>query len=169
MITIPEKNEYGEYYERYISIVNDDDIGELLLSQIEELRFIIKQIPEEKLALPYSEGKWTYKQLLGHINDTEKIMFYRALCIARGETRSFPGFDQDLYTDAAEFNEVLLSDLIEDFGHIRHSVAFFLKNLSKEAGLNIGKVNGQTTSVRALLYIIPGHFKHHMDILNNII
>lgn len=169
MITAPEKNEYGEYYKKYISSVKKDDIAELLLSQIEELRFLLKQIPEKRLILPYAEGKWSYKQLLGHINDTEKIMFYRALCVARNEKHPLPGFDQDAYNNAADFNEVTLSDLLEDFGHVRRSIAYFLKNLSKEALLRSGNINGQTTSVRALLYIITGHFKHHIDILHKII
>src|SRR5690554_329987 len=114
MITPPEVNEYGEYYEKYVSKVRGSDIAELLLSQVEELRFIIEQIPEEAAVQPYAPQKWTYKQLLGHLNDTEKIMFFRALCVARNEQQPLPGFDQDGYVNAANFNDAPLSDLLED-------------------------------------------------------
>src|SRR5690554_45812 len=133
MITPPEMNEYGEYYEKYISKIRGSDVAELLLSQVEELRFVVKQLTEERAVKPYAPDKWTYKQLLGHINDTEKIMFFRALCVARNEQQALPGFDQDDYVRAADFNNVHLSDLMEDFEYIRRSIAYFLKHLSKEA------------------------------------
>src|SRR5690606_29460157 len=105
MITTPDSDEYGEYYENYISRVRGQDIYALIISQVEELRFFFKQISEEQSIKSYQEGKWTYKQLLGHINDTEKIMFFRALCLARNEQQPLPGFDQDIYVNAANFNE----------------------------------------------------------------
>lgn len=168
MITPPEVNEYGEYYEKYISKVRGSDIAELLLSQVEELRFVVEQMTEEAANQPYAPHKWTYKQLLGHINDTEKIMFFRALCLARDEQQAFPGFDQDAYVNATDFNDVPLPDLVEDFQHIRHSMAYFLKHLSNEALLRQGTINSQLTSVRSLLYIIPGHFEHHLEILKGV-
>src|SRR5690606_35944861 len=109
MLAAPEKTEYGEYFDTYISKVRGSDIAELLLSQVEELRFLVDQLTEEKAIQPYAPGKWTYKQLLGHINDTEKIMFFRALCIARNEQKAFPGFDQDDYVQVANFDDVPLS------------------------------------------------------------
>ena len=168
MITPPEEDEYGTYYEKYISKVRGSDVVELLLSQVEELRFIVEQMTEETAAEPYAPNKWTYKQLLGHINDTEKIMFFRALCVARNEQQSLPGFDQDDYVNAADFNEVPLIDLMEDFEHIRHSIVYFLKNLSADASIRKGTINGHPTSARSLLYIILGHFEHHLDVLKGI-
>jgi len=138
------------------------------LSQVEELRFVVKQLTEEQAVEPYAPQKWTYKQLLDHINDTEKIMFFRALCVARDEQQALPGFDQDDYVDAADFNDIPVSDLMEDFEHTRHSLAYFHKHLSEEASMRTGTVNGQLTSARALLYIIPGHFEHHLEILKGI-
>ncbi len=168
MISPPEINEYGEYFDTYISKVRDRDIAELLLSQVEELRFVVDQMTEDKALQPYAPQKWTYKQLLGHINDTEKIMFFRALCIARNEQQALPGFDQDDYVNATDFDDVPLSDLMEDFEHIRHSIAYFHKHLSEEASLRKGTVNGQLTSTRSLLYIIAGHFEHHLEALERI-
>lgn len=168
MILAPEVTEYGGYFDTYISKVRGSDVHELLLSQVEELRFMAQQLTEETAALPYSPGKWTYKQLIGHINDTEKIMFFRALCIARTEQQAFPGFDQDEYVHAADFDNVPLPDLMEDFEHTRHAIAYFVKHLSKDASRRQGTVSGNTTSARALIYIIPGHFEHHLEILKRV-
>ena len=168
MITTPDSDEYGEYYENYISRVRGQDISALIISQVEELRFFFKQISEEQSIKSYQEGKWTYKQLLGHINDTEKIMFFRALCLARKEQQPLPGFDQDVYVNAANFNDASLSSLLDDFELTRRSISFFINNLSNEAASRQGVVNDQLMSVRALLHIIPGHFEHHLGILKGI-
>ncbi len=165
MLTPPEKTEYGAYFETYISKVRGSDVAELLLSQVEELRFIVEQLTEEDAVKPYAPGKWSYKQLLGHINDTEKIMFFRALCIARNEQQPLPGFDQDGYVQATNFDDISLSELLGDFEHTRHAIAYFIKHLSTEASRRTGTVSGHPTSVSALIYIIPGHLEHHLEIL----
>ncbi|HLU90790.1 MAG TPA: DinB family protein [Cyclobacteriaceae bacterium] len=167
MIKFPEDNEYGPYYENYVSKVKGEDVAALLAAQVNDLRFFFKQIPEEKTVLPYKPGKWTYKQLLGHINDTEKIMYFRALCIARNESQELPGFDQDDYVIATDFNSVPLPDFLEDFELTRRSLSYFIKNLNEEASARIGTVNGFATSARALLFIIAGHFEHHLEILRD--
>jgi len=168
MITPPETNEYGDYFDKYISKVRGSDIVELLLSQVDELRFTVDQMTEETATSSYAPGKWSYKQLLGHINDTEKIMFFRALCVSRNEQQPLPGFEQDDYVSAANFDDMPLLDLVEDFEHIRHSILYFLKNLSEEALQRKSIINGQLTSTRALLYIITGHFEHHLNLLKGI-
>jgi hypothetical protein len=168
MITTPDSDEYGEFYENYISRMRGRDISALINSQVEELRSFFSSVGEEQSIKSYQEGKWTYKQLLGHINDTEKIMFFRALCLARNEQQPLPGFDQDVYVNAANFNGVSLSSLLEDFELVRRSISFFIDNLTNEAASRQGKVNDQTMSVRALLHIIPGHFEHHLEILKSI-
>jgi hypothetical protein len=168
MMKFPESNEYGEYYEKYIVKVKEEDIRALLMSQVEELLFYFKQIPKNKANTPYAEGKWTYKEVLGHILDTEKIMYFRALCIARNEKQALPGFDQDEYVNAIDFNEVPMADFLEDFELIRRSISYFVKHLQEGAISRKGMVNGNLTSVRALLFIIAGHFEHHLEILKGI-
>lgn len=168
MIKFPEANEYGDDNEKYIAKVKEEDIRALLMSQVEELLFYFKQIPKGKAGLPYAEGKWTYKELLGHINDTEKIMFFRALCIARNEKQALPGFDQDEYVRAMDFNEVPLADFLEDFELTRRSLSYFVKHLQEGAIGRRGMVSGHLTSVRAILFIIAGHFEHHLEILKSI-
>jgi hypothetical protein len=168
MMQFPETGEYGDSYEAYITKVKGQDIPALLMSQIEELRFIFAQLSEEKAGSSYEKGKWSYKQLLGHINDTEKIMFFRALCFARNEKQPLPGFDQDDYVQAANFNDTPLTHFLEDFDLTRRSLLYFMKDLPEEAFSRAGTVNGHVMSVRALLHIIPGHFEHHLEILKSI-
>ena len=168
MMKLPEPNEYGDYYGKYITKVKEEDIRALLMSQVEELLFYFKQLPKGKTETPYAEGKWTYKELLGHILDTEKIMYFRALCIARNEKQALPGFDQDEYVKSIDFNEVPLADFLEDFELIRRSISYFVKHLQEGAIARMGMVNGHLTSVRALLFIIAGHFEHHLEILKGI-
>ena len=167
MLTPPKKGEYSDYFENYIARVRDKDIQMLMISQVKELEHVYNQLTEEKATTPYNERKWTYKELLGHINDTEKIMFFRALCIARGEKESFPGFDQDAYVLKADFNAVTTETLLRDFKHTRELIVSFMNNLPKEAIDDLGVVNGHKTSVSALLHIIPGHFAHHLEIIDD--
>src|SRR5690554_2822264 len=165
MLTPPKTGEYSDYFETYIARVRERDIRDLMVSQIKELERICGQLAEEEASVPYKEGKWTYKELLGHIGDTEKIMFFRALCIARGEKESLPGFDQDAYVLKAEFDRVPIKTLLQDFKQTRVLIASFMDSLPKEAIDYIGVVNGHKTSVNALLHIIPGHFAHHVNFI----
>jgi hypothetical protein len=162
---IPKEGEYGAYYEGYISYVKGLDIPVLLLSQIEEVRNIFEKLGELKSNLPYAEGKWSAKELLGHMTDTDRIMAYRALCIARGEQHSLPGFDQDSYVVQGKFNDVPLMQLLEEFEMSRYALVSLLKNLSETVYSNTGLANNYPASVRALFHIIAGHTVHHLQVL----
>ncbi|RPA69615.1 DinB family protein [Cyclobacteriaceae bacterium YHN15] len=162
---IPKEGEYGAYYEGYISYVKGLDIPVLLLSQIEEVRNIFEKLGELKSNLPYAEGKWSAKELLGHLTDTDRIMAYRALCIARGEQLSLPGFDQDSYVVQGKFNDVPLMQLLEEFEMSRYALVSLLKNLSETVYSNTGLANNNPASVRALFHIIAGHTVHHLQVL----
>lgn len=162
---IPKSGEYGAFYETYISKMVGEDVEELLLSQIHELRSYFQGMSEEEATRSYEDGKWSLKEVIGHINDTEKIMLFRALCFARKEEQELPGMDQEEYVSAAKFNSLSLEQLLEDFELTRRVIKNFLKSLPEEAYTYVGTANGYEVSVRALLSIIPGHFKHHMQIL----
>lgn len=161
----PQEGEYGKFYEGYVSWVKGKDIPKLLLSQIEEVRGLFEQMGEEKSNLAYAPDKWTAKEVLGHITDTDRMMCFRALCFARGEKAALPGFDQDKYVAAAGFNQVSLVKLLEDFEMSRYSIASLLNSLPEASLTNIGIANENTVSVRALFNIIPGHTQHHLNIL----
>ena len=162
----PEKNEYAEYYEGYVSLVAETDIVNVLEKQQTNLRDIFQKIDEEKSLYAYAEGKWTIKELLGHLTDGERIFSYRALRISRADQTPMEGFEQDGYIENSNFNQTSLSDLTEELLLNRQANVIFLKNLPEEAWLRMGTASGNAVSVRAIAYIMAGHIRHHLKILN---
>ncbi len=161
----PEKNEYDPYYERYISLVEGEDIIAALENQSTEIEKLLGSISEEKSARAYVGGKWTIKEMLGHLIDGELIFAYRALRISRLDKTPIEGFEQDPYAENSNFNNTTFSDLTEQFLNLRKSNTIFFKNLKNEAWLYTGTASENTISVRALAYIIVGHVAHHANIL----
>lgn len=162
----PEKSEYGEWYAGYVSLVPEEDIVTALNGQSFEIAELGTAISEERGSYSYSEGKWTIKELLGHINDGERIFAYRALRIARGDLTPLPGFEQDDYIATGRFNERSVSSLIEEFVRLRRSNMMLFENLAVDAWLQIGRANDNAISVRAIAFIMVGHIRHHIYILN---
>lgn len=163
----PEKTEYAPYYETYVSLVDETDIVATLRKQLDEMQTLLGEISEENGAYAYAEGKWTIKELVGHLNDGEKIFAYRALRIARADKTPIEGFEQDGYIENANFNEWRLADLVEEFALVRSANILFFKNLADEAWTRTGTASGAKVSVRALAYIIIGHVRHHTNILRS--
>jgi len=161
----PKDGEYAPYYEKYVSYTIAQDIKELLFSQINELEFFLSTKNDEWHNRAYQDGKWTPKELIGHIIDTERIFAYRCLCLARGEQGELPGFDENAYVSTAYFNDVSVAVLIEDFKTSRMALLSMLRNIQEGAFLRSGKVNGQEMTSRACIAIIAGHFIHHMNVL----
>ena len=162
----PEKGEYAEYYERYISLVEENDIVAVLENQQTELLELFKQITEEKSRFAYAEGKWSIKEVIGHLTDGERIFAYRALRISRADQTPIEGFEQDGYIENSNFNNTKLSELTEELILTRKSNLIFFRNLTEEAWLRTGTASENPVSVRALAYIIAGHIRHHLKILN---
>jgi hypothetical protein len=163
--SLPSKGEYTPYYETYISKLGDQNFYTLIQSQIQELKGFFASKPEGWANEPYAPGKWTPKEVLGHLLDTERIMTFRALCIARGEKKLLPGFDQDPYVVQAQFNTVSLDDLLGDFEMQRQAILSMVRTFPETSFQEIGSANGNPMSTRALLWIIPGHFMHHFEVL----
>jgi hypothetical protein len=161
----PEKTEYNEYYDRYISLVPETEIVPFLESQIAELQDLFAGISEEKGAFAYAEGKWTIKELLGHLSDGERIFAYRALRISRADTTPIEGFEQDDYTENSNFNAAKLSELVDEFLYQRKSNVLFFQNLTGEAWERMGTASDSPVSVRAIAFIMAGHVRHHLRIL----
>jgi hypothetical protein len=166
-MTRPEKSEYDEYYERYVSLVEETDIVPALEKQIGEVEQIFAAITEEKSLYAYAEGKWTIKELLGHLTDGERIFAYRALRISRADETPIEGFEQDGYIENSNFNRTKFVDLTEEFLLSRKANLILFKNLPDEAWLRTGTANGVPVSVRALAYIMVGHVRHHLNILQS--
>ncbi|MBK7392322.1 MAG: DinB family protein [Chloracidobacterium sp.] len=163
----PETHEFAPYYNTYISLIEDDTVLPVLEAQAGELRVMISGVPEEKGTFAYADGKWTIKELLSHLIDGERIFAYRILRISRGDKTPIEGFDQDDYIETSNANNRSFADLLDEFDHERRANLLLVKNLSDEASLRIGTASNNPVSVRALVYIMAGHVKHHLRILND--
>jgi uncharacterized damage-inducible protein DinB len=161
----PELNEYAPYYEGYIKNVIGNDPLMNLENQYQEIQSILQSLTEEVANYAYMKGKWTIKQVLGHIVDTERVMSYRAFCISRKEKQSLPGFEQDDYVKEANFNQRTITNLLEDYRTVRKSTISLFKNFTGAMLNQKGIADGKEVSVLALLYIITGHEMHHLKIL----
>ena len=164
-MTKPETNEYAEYYGRYISLVADGDINATLAAQFEDTLKLLRSIPEAQGLHAYAPGKWTIKQMIGHMTDGERIMTYRALCVGRGDQTKFPGFEQDDYVANADFNARTLESLIEEFQQVRRASLLLFKHFNPTDWQRIGTASGNPISARALAYIVAGHELYHNALL----
>lgn len=158
-----QKSEYPEYYHKYVELVGERDPLEVLKDQ--RTQQFWHELPPDKDDYRYAEGKWTPKELLGHVIDCERIMAYRALSIARGETQPLPGFDENMYVENANFGERKVESLTMELHFVRASTIMLFAGMNDEILLKTGIANGNPVSVRALLYIIAGHELHHVNIL----
>lgn len=161
-----EQNEYGEFYEGYIKLSNNVPLKDQLLSNTEEMNNLFLALSEEDAMYRYDEGKWTLKQVFGHLTDTERIFCYRALCMARGDPKPLPGFDQELYMKQAYFNDQSLGQLQEQYEATRQSTIALYSNFTHEELLRRGTISGSSFTVRATGYVIAGHELHHLNIIN---
>lgn len=160
-----KSNEYASYYSTYVDLVPEGDIISILMQQMEETTAVLKDLTEQQAHFSYGEGKWSIKEVVGHIADTERIMGYRLLSFARGEKAELPGYDDNEYVRNARFNALSLQELLENFHITRKSTLQLIKSLSNEAFLRRGNANGSEVSVRALVYIIAGHELHHRNLI----
>lgn len=161
----PTENEYAPAYQNYVAHVTEDDILPAMRSQIDALDVLLDRVPPERETFAYAEGKWTIRQIIGHLIDGERVFGYRALCIARGETQDLPGFDENEYMPNAPYEHVELEDLLSEFRLVRLSTIAMLRTLDETAWTRMGMANGAPVSVRALAYIMVGHTRHHMGVL----
>ncbi|HVF88233.1 MAG TPA: DinB family protein [Pyrinomonadaceae bacterium] len=163
--TRPEATEYAPYYEKYVSLVPAGDIVHTLSHQHVATRALLASIPEDAAFARYEPGKWSIKEVVGHLIDSERVFAYRALRFARGDRTPLPGFEQDDYVRAADFDARPLGDLTAEFLHVRASTVSLYQSLEEEAWRRCGAANSNEVSVRALAYIIAGHEAHHVNIL----
>ena len=161
----PEPNEYASYYERYISLVPDANLIETLERQGAETLALLRALPEERGGHRYGPGKWSIKQLVGHLSDGERLFSYRALSIARGDRAPLPGMEQDEWMANVDFDARTLSSLIDEFESVRAATLHLLRHLSPEAWARRGTASDNEVTARALAYIIAGHEAHHVRIL----
>ncbi|MBU3679328.1 MAG: DinB family protein [Candidatus Kapabacteria bacterium] len=160
----PHTNEYPAYYAKYIDALGEVDLTSILISQIDEIK-TLSSLTDERALYRYAEGKWSIKEVLGHLIDCERVFAFRAMSIARGEQQPLPGFDENAYVANTSFDAQPVSHLIEELISVRHATITLLRSLTPDEQLRSGTANGKPITVRALFWIIAGHVKHHAEIL----
>jgi hypothetical protein len=150
-VTRPSPSEYAPYYGKYIELVPDGPIVDVLRSQMSETLKLLRSIPEAKGSHAYAPGKWTIKEVVGHVTDGERVFSYRALRFARADATALPGFDENQYTPNGEI--------------VRRPTAALFEGLPKDAATRMGTASNNPVSVQALAYIIAGHERHHVKLL----
>jgi uncharacterized damage-inducible protein DinB len=162
----PAPGEYGEHAADDIARVAGDDAIEALSAQGREFEELLENFDESRIAgLRYAPGKWSVKEVIGHMLDDERIFAYRMLCIARGDTKPLESFDENLYVAGANFEERSLASFIEEYRLIRASTLALLRSLTEDALLRRATMTDYTASVRGLAWHIAGHELHHIEIL----
>jgi uncharacterized damage-inducible protein DinB len=161
----PQASEYAPYYEKYVALVPDGEIVETLGLQSKEMKLLLGTLSEEGAEFRYSPGKWSIKEVLGHISDTERIFAYRLLRIARGDLTPLAGFEQDDYVKAGNFSARPLAKLLEEFTAVRQATIALVESLDEAAELRRGVASQKEISARALVFLIAGHQQHHRVVL----
>jgi hypothetical protein len=164
-IARPQPGEYAPYYDRYISLIPGEDILGTLDQQRREMMMLLSCRDDDEGDFRYAPDKWSAKEVLGHICDTERVFAYRALRISRADATPLEGFEQDDYVRNGPFAQRPLADGVEDFIAVRRATLSLLRNLDEAAWIRRGIANKNEVTVRALAYIIAGHELHHRRIL----
>ena len=160
-----ETTEYAPFYAGYVAQVPETDVLAVLEAQIDELARAAAPFSGARETFRYAPGKWSVRQLFGHLADTERILGYRMLCIARREQAPLPGFDENQYVDHADFERVPVATLVEEWALLRRANLALARRFDDATLRRLGNANGTTVSVRALLTILAGHPRHHLNVL----
>jgi hypothetical protein len=164
----PAPTEYASWFDRYIRLVEDlDDIPEAMARQIDETMPFYRGLSEAQAGSRPAPDKWSIKEVIGHMSDTERVMQYRALGIARGDAANFPSFEQDDYARTAGHGSRTWSSLLDEFKCVRQSSIHLFRHLDEAALDRVGSVNGNPTTARGIGYVIVGHERHHLAILKD--
>jgi uncharacterized damage-inducible protein DinB len=164
MINKPQPDEFPPFAAGYVSQVNTPDVISLLKQLKHSTYDMFSRMSEEKATHAYAEGKWTLKQVLGHMIDTERTFSYRAFAFSRASAE-LPGFDQDIYVANAHFNEQSIQDLASEYKAVRESTIFLYKEFTDEQLTRKGIASGHPVSVRGLVYMTAGHELYHLKLI----
>jgi len=164
----PLSNEYPQtsYFAEYLNFNPNDTLKDILKNNELFVLNLFESLTDQELLCRYQANKWSIKELIGHICDTEKIFSYRALSIVRGEQKALPGFDENEYVANAQFDLLTPNQLIQYYFANRTATLALIETLRDEQLLRMGNANGQQVSAKALLWMIAGHEKHHLSVIN---
>ena len=161
----PTQTEYASFYGGYVALVPETDILGVLEPQVDDIRRLLASVSAEKETYRYAEGKWSIRQVLGHLVDAERVFGYRAFCFSRGEPAALPSFDENRYVAGARSDSVPLRELVEELALVRQANLVVLRRLDAREWAQVGTASGQPVSVRALAWVMAGHPRHHVKIL----
>jgi hypothetical protein len=165
MTPFPDHTEAAPYYFTYIDQVPEGDLCTMLEAQGRDVLALLRDIPEAQSRHRYAPGKWSLREVVSHVNDTERLFVFRAFWFARGFDTPLPGFDQDVAIAAAHADDRTWADLVEEFAAVRAATVPFFRSLPAEAWTRRGIASDNPFTVRALAYIVVGHVAHHVRIL----
>jgi uncharacterized damage-inducible protein DinB len=161
----PQKGDYAEYFEKYVALVPGGDFLDILVQQREELLGLLSTLSEQQADFRYAPDKWSIKEVIGHINDAERIFAYRLMRIARGDQTPLASFEQDGYIATGKFFARKLKDLLDEFTAIREATIALVRSLDDAAWLRRGIASQKEITTTALAFIIAGHVRHHRILL----
>ena len=162
----PPASEYLDYYGKYIALVPAGDIVAILATQLEDTLIPVRELTDEQARFAYAPGKWTVKEVIGHMADCERIFAYRVLRISRADTTPLASFDENAFVPPARFNDRPLASLLAELAAVRRATVALLAGLPRDAWTRMGVASSNPVSVRALAWIIAGHELHHREILS---
>lgn len=162
-----QPGEYAEYYQKYINLVGEDSITDGFRVQRERITDFLLSISEEDANKAYAPGKWTIKELMQHVIDTERVFSFRAMAFARQDPNSFPGFEEDDYARVSDANRRIWLDLVAEFWAVRGSTETLFQSFTDQMLLQIGRANQNPMSVRAVAYVCLGHVYHHLQVVKD--
>ena len=165
MLARPGVDEYDDYYHQYVKRVPDGDILSQFVAQRDEIESLLGAIDPAREGYRYAEGKWSIREMVGHIIDVERMFAYRTLAFARNDQAPLPSFDQDDYVAAADFDKQKLADLVGAFIVNRNAYLWLLRSFGDETWMRRGTASGCEFTVRSIPYIVVGHAAHHMAVL----
>lgn len=163
----PLADEYNPYYANYVKLVPDGDLFALLAQQADTVSQTLTGLPDAKADYRFGPNEWSVKEMIGHINDTERIFAYRALRVVRNDQTPLHGFDQDPYVAESNFSARTLPDLVEEFVLQRRANVLTFKNMPPDFYMRRGTASGNPFTVRAILYTMIGHVNHHLESLRS--
>jgi hypothetical protein len=167
MLQRPLASEYPEYYKPYVDLVPEGELLTLLKENLVKTIELFESLSEASGHFRYAEDKWSIKEVLGHMADTERIMSYRLLRVGRGDQTALAGFNENEYVEGSQINNLPIKRILEDFIAIRKATLTLFQNMPEEAWANIGFANNTDVTARAIGYIIAGHALHHFKIIND--
>lgn len=163
----PLPTEFAEYYGRYIGLVPDGNVVQLMQDQIPDFRAVLDRIPEEASRVLHEPYTWTIRQAVGHLIDVERVFAYRALRFASGDARSIIGMEQNEWVENTDYETPSLRDLTDELESCRQANLHFFRRLPDEAWDRGGEADGNAVTVRALAWIMVGHITHHLGIIDS--